>query len=196
MKKTLIIFIRYYLLLTLIFTPYYLYRISIFKTSPCFGVFLKLNEYNMKIRMVNKIDRLILKDINDNNHGQFLVKLIDYLYIIFYKNKPHLTIRKSYNVEFRFSIFLKDNNKYYSYYDEVICKCNTKSNNYILISIIPPLKKLVEYINDTENIKINIFQSYLIKLKYIINLTLPFVIFSSIYKNFLIYQIPQFHLLF
>jgi hypothetical protein len=176
-KRNLTILIKYYLLLTLIFTPYYLYRISIFKSSSCFEIFLKLNEYNMKIRLINKFNRLILKDIKYSNHPPLALRLMDYFSIFFYTNKPHLIIKKNYNVEFRFSIFLKN---YYEYetYDILACECRSKNKSYTLKKIYEwrqkQIKVIDDFINNNENVEISSISSYFIKLKYLLNLTLPF----------------------
>lgn len=66
-KITLLTILKYYILLTLIFTPYYLYRFSIFKSSSCFDIFLKLDKHNIKIyKKLTEIDWKYIKGTRFN----------------------------------------------------------------------------------------------------------------------------------
>lgn len=61
-KNLLIYVLKFYILLTLIFTPYYLYRFSYFKSSSCIDVFLKLDKHNIKIyKKITDIDLKYIK---------------------------------------------------------------------------------------------------------------------------------------
>ncbi|MBC7194696.1 MAG: hypothetical protein H5U37_03480 [Caldisericia bacterium] len=190
--KFLKIFIKYFILLSFIFTPYHLYRISLFRLSNCFQIFLKLNKYEIKI--VPPLYRNFKIETSD----EFEKYRIEFIYLPV-KCTPELKIennRNFLNLNFSFMPYIKlpDTEEYANFNICITCIVeNIKDDKYQLTPYIPPdidekylsikfydvqkikehekyvKKRVIEFLNDTEVIKED-YSSYSIYLKYLYSL--------------------------